>query len=82
MKQKLKTTLRKVARNRHFNRCLALGTMALVTVGTARADYTTEIQATATTLSTQATALFAALVPVAGIIAVGAFVVRKIQRGI
>ncbi|WP_050028239.1 hypothetical protein [Verrucomicrobium sp. BvORR034] len=82
MKNTLKNTLRKIARNRNVSRMLAVGTLALVTVGTARADYTTEIEATATSLSTQATALFAALVPVAGIIAVGAFVVRKIQRGI
>lgn len=81
MKNALKN-IKKLARNRHVNRLVAVGTVALATIGTARADYTSEIEATATSLSTQATALFAALVPVAGIIAVGAFVVRKIQRGI
>ena len=78
----MKKKLTAILKSRWFNRCAALAAVGMVTMGTAHADYTSQIQATATEISTQATALFAALVPVAGIIAVGAFVVRRIQRGI
>lgn len=80
--KKVKAIIGGIARNRFVTRCAAVGTAAVVTLGTARADYATEIGATASDLTAQATALFAALVPVAGIIAVGAFVVRKLQRAI
>lgn len=45
-------------------------------------SYDDAITDAATAMSGDATTLFGLLVPVAGIIAVGAFVVRKLQRGI
>ena len=57
---------------------LAIGAAPAMAVG----SYDTAITTAATAMSGDATTLFSLFVPVAGIIAVGAFIVRKLQRAI
>ncbi|WP_147263298.1 hypothetical protein [Roseimicrobium gellanilyticum] len=58
------------------------GVMAVGVASASAGAYDTAINSAISSMSADATTLFAGLVPIAGIIAVGAFVVRRLQRGV
>jgi hypothetical protein len=58
------------------------GTLAVGVTSASAGAYDTAINSAISSMSADATTLFAGLVPIAGIIAVGAFVVRRLQRGV
>lgn len=58
------------------------GTLAVGVASASAGAYDTAINSAMSSMSSDATTLFAGLVPIAGVIAVGSFVVRRLQRGV